>query len=150
MFSIQDIYNIAIQLERNGEKEYLQAAGTATDTELITCYKWLAKQEAKHAEWFSAQLKLHPQQISADEKISEFSRDILQKIVADSSFLSEGRELTTIRNREEALQNAINMAKDTILLYEVLLELIEDEETRKEMGKIIAEEQSHIKLLETL
>ncbi len=53
MFTIGDIRNIAIQIERNGEETYREASKVAKDSDVVEMLVWMADEEQRHAKWFS-------------------------------------------------------------------------------------------------
>jgi hypothetical protein len=53
MFSIQDIIDLAIQIEENGEQVYRRASGEISNPSLVWLLQYLADEETEHARWFS-------------------------------------------------------------------------------------------------
>ena len=53
MFSIQEILDLAIRLEKNGESVYRTAAAKLFRADLVSLLVWMADEEVKHARWFS-------------------------------------------------------------------------------------------------
>ncbi len=47
MFTLTDICNIAIQIEKNGAETYLNASKTVKDPELAKALAWMASEEKK-------------------------------------------------------------------------------------------------------
>ncbi len=152
MFSLTDIYNIAVQIERNGEKDYREAAGNTADEKLKNLYLELARQETEHAAWFTKMAE-NPEcreREFEDAQLQKLSKDVLQKMVKDSSFLREEHDFSAVESFEEAVDTAIESENDTIIFYQFLYDLVEEEEVRKGLEKIIAEEQNHIEILEKI
>ncbi len=147
MFTIADIYNIAIQIERNGEREYKKAAEKTDDPELSRLYSWMSTEEKAHAEWFARMLREKPVESSSRRELDEMGREMLQKIISDSSFPVDEKELQEITDPLEAVDFARFQEQETIDLYEFLSSLIEDEEVRADLRLIIEEEQEHIRTL---
>ncbi len=147
MFTIADIYTIAIQIERNGEQEYRQAAQQAEDMAMKKLYLEMAEQEAEHAAWFARLLKNAPQQNIEEEDLGEFGAKMLQDIVKNAQFPVEGKRLDEIENPQEAMQFSIALEEDTITFYQFISDLLEDKEAKKELQQIIAEERLHVEKL---
>ncbi len=147
MFTIADIYNIAVQIERNGEAEYRKAAQQTTNAMLKKLYLDMADQEAEHALWFAELTAKAPEQHIDSEDLGEFGAKMLQDIVKDAKFPADGKELDTIATPQEAVQFFIALEEDTIDFYQFISSLLEDEETQKELQQIIEEEKQHSKKL---
>ena len=52
MFSINEILDIATQLEKNSEAIYREAAERVSKSEIAEVLEWMADEEVKHAQWF--------------------------------------------------------------------------------------------------
>ncbi len=149
MFTIADIRNIAIQIERNGEETYRKAAQVATDPDLARLLERMADDERAHAEWFES--------IKEDRELSEEQREleavgksILQEMVRDKTFSLESSDLKKVDSVDELLAQSQGFEQDTIMFYEMLSGFIENKETMAHLKSIIAEEQNHYDELEKI
>ncbi|HKJ65684.1 MAG TPA: ferritin family protein [Desulfopila sp.] len=142
MFTIADIRNIAIQIERNGEKTYRQAAAKATDSEVARLLESMAEDEKRHAQWFE---KIQVDQVVSEEQrqMEQVGKSILQDMVKDRTFSLEEDQLKSAENPEKILAASQAFEQDTILFYEMLSEFIDNSETMEQLQVIIAEEQKH-------
>ncbi|MBN2419484.1 MAG: rubrerythrin, partial [Deltaproteobacteria bacterium] len=52
MFSLGEIIDLAIQVEKNGEKSYRKAQKEVKDRNLASVLEWLADDEKEHEKWF--------------------------------------------------------------------------------------------------
>ena len=52
MFSTAEIIDLAIRIEKNGEKTYRKAQEKVSDLSLASMLQWLADEEVEHAKWF--------------------------------------------------------------------------------------------------
>ncbi len=147
MFTIADIYNIAIQIERNGEAEYKQAALKTENSALKKLYLEMAEQEAEHAAWFTGLLENAPKKQIKEDDLGEFGAKMLQDIVKNAQFPVEGKGLDEIDDPREALQFSIALEEDTIAFYQFISDLLEDRKTQKELQQIIEEEKLHAQKL---
>ena len=80
MFTLQDVLDMAAQIERNGEKVYRQALARTDDPELAEMLAWMADEEARHADHFEDQrLRL----VGEEDNIllDELGRLMLESIV---------------------------------------------------------------------
>ena len=147
MFSIREVFDLAIQIEKNGEQYYRDARKKISNPSLSSLLEWLADQEEKHLSWFSER-KERLETKGDDLELAEMSGSILQGILGDQSFSLKEADLSKIDNVEALIQLAIEFEKDSILFYEMIGSFIEDSETSEKLNEIIAEENRHIELLE--
>ncbi|WP_028581909.1 ferritin family protein [Desulfogranum japonicum] len=142
MFTLTDIRDIAIQIERNGEQTYRQAAANIDDPEISKILLWMADEEERHAAWF-AQFQASKQLSEAERQVEEMGRKLLQDMVQGQTFSLEGQELQETSSIDQVVQQSIGFEQDTVLFYEFLLSLIEDNATKKHLEAIIGEEKRH-------
>lgn len=149
MFTIADIRDIAVQIERNGEKAYRQASNDAEDPEIANLFTWMADEEQRHAQWFENIKSDRP--LTAEQlELEKMGRQLLQEMVGDQTFSLEREELKQVTSFQEMVVQSKTFEKDTILFYEFLKGVIEDDDVRKQLDMIIAEEQKHADRLEAL
>ncbi|MDP3478343.1 MAG: ferritin family protein, partial [Desulfoprunum sp.] len=105
MFTMADIRDIAIQIERNGEESYRQAGQSVVDTKLAGIFRWLAEEERRHAEYFAS---LSPDQPLSPEQseIEAMGRSLLQDMVRGKTFSLDQQSLNSTENLEEMLDQA--------------------------------------------
>lgn len=147
MFTIAEILDLAVQIEKNGEKDYRRAAETIPDPELASLFTWLADDEKKHAEWFAG-LKSKVAIVPLDEHIAELARDLLGNVLGDQSFALGEADLEKTKSLEKGLALALEFEKDTALFYETLGAFVEDSRDLAHLEEIIAEEKRHIEVLD--
>lgn len=147
MFTVNEILNMAIQIEQNGEAVYRRAVAKISDSKLVSLLEWMADEEVKHAEWFASlkqEFELHPKK----PLVQEISRDFLKDLMGGQEFSLEDRDFTKVEQVNELINVFIEFEKDTILFYEILQQFIQDEETLLQLQDIINEEERHIELLQ--
>ena len=147
MFSSADIIDLAIQIEKNGEKVYRDALGRVKDQSVASILKWLADEEVKHGKWFS-ELKQAVRKVPVDRRLEDMGRDMLQGILGDESFSLKEADLQNPGSIENLINLAIEFEKDTILFFEMFESFLEDRESLEHLNKIIEEERRHIQVLE--
>ncbi len=149
VFSIADIRNIAVQIEKNGEETYRKAGLASTEPEVVTILTRMAEDERRHAEWFAAIRSEKP--LSEEQREMEaIGRTLLLDTVKGSTFLLEQGELERAKTVAEVLARAKVFEQDTILFYQFIQGLLEEPEAVHWLEKIIAEERNHIRQLEHL
>ena len=147
MFSIREIIDMAIQLEKNAETFYRAAIAEMSTPSLEPVLICLADEERDHAEWFG-KLKRIAEEVEAGAQMVDLSAKVLRGMVGDQKFSLGEVDLSKIENAQELIELAIEHENDTILFYQMLQSFIDDPETMRELDAIIAEEQQHIKLLQ--
>ena len=142
MFRTTDICTIAIQIERNGERTYLQAAAAASDPEIARMFRWLAAEERRHAHWFetlASSVPLAPGQ----EELEAMGRSLLEEMIAKETFSLDRDMLASATSSAELAAQSKAFEEDTVLFYQFLRGLLEDDQTISQLDAIIAEEQAH-------
>ncbi len=149
MFTLTDICNIAIQIEENGAETYRRASEGVQDPKLAEVLTWMAHEEEKHARWFESIRS--DQTLSSEQKeMAAIGRSLLTDIMKSNTFSLDREKLEEAGSFTEILAQSIEFEQDTILFYEILLDFLDNDETREKLQMIIREEQNHIKKLETL
>lgn len=146
MFTVADIREIAVQIEKNGESAYRQAAEAVNDSKVSEIFTWMADEEKRHAQFFST---IESAEQLTDEQLGleKMGRQLLQEMVAGQTFSLERETLLKTADFGEALTQAQLLEQDTIMFYEFLLNLVSDEAARRQLEEVIEEEQRHIRQL---
>ncbi len=148
MFSISEIFNIAINLETNGEKFYKDALKTISDTSLADLMAELAKEEAEHKRWLS-QKKNEVENRIEDPELEELAESLLEEMVGNQIFSLRETDVTTMEKPDDILKVAIEFERDTIIFYEMIKPFLNNLELSDSLDEIIEEENRHIMQLET-
>ena len=146
MFSIREIIDIAIKIEKNGESFYRDALEKISNPELKPVLLFLADQEHEHAQWFE-KLKRKTKKAGGEQKVAEISEAMLQNLIGDQRFSLGDANLSELNTVESLIELAIEVEKDTILFYQMLQAFIDDSDTLEGLNEIIAEENRHIEVL---
>ena len=153
MFTAQDILDIAIRLEKNGEKTYRNAKDHTTNEDLKALLNWIAQEEQDHAHWFT-ELKQRLSKGEDDHLLAEMSRALVEDVIQGQAFSLQEVDFRTIDTPEKMVRTFIGFEDDTIAFYEVLKSFIDDPALVGQLERIIAEENKHIvrfkDLLQTL
>lgn len=147
MFSISEIIDLAIQIETNGEDTYRKGASQTLDPSIATLLSWLADQEKEHIEWFR-NLKIRVDAGPVTAQLDDAAREILRSVLGDQTFSLADAEVSKQDNILSLLKVSLEFEKDTIVFYEMIMEFVEDKETKGHLGAIIREEENHVKALE--
>jgi rubrerythrin len=146
MFSVLEILDLAVQLEKNGESVYRDAVDKVTNPDLVTLLVWMADEEASHMRWFS-ELKKKYAAHSINPFMEEMGKQVFSGILGDKSFSHKDVDFTRVDRLDDLIGIFIEFEKDTVLFYETLIPFVEDNDTLENIAKIIAEEHDHIKKL---
>ena len=147
MYTINEIYDLASQIERNGEAFFREAIKKISNPSLSSLFEWLADEEVKHSQWF-ARKKESAKAQGEDIHLEEMGSSILKAVLGDQSFALKEADLSKIEKVDDLLALAVEFEKDTILFFEMIGAFIEDPETAKHIKEIIDEENRHVELLQ--
>jgi rubrerythrin len=149
MFTIADIRNIAIQIEKNGEETYRNAGKAVRDPDIARALDWMADEEKRHSRWFETIRSTRP--LTQEQREMEVAgRTLLQDMVKGNTFLLDQRELERAETVMEILVRSKALEQDTIIFYEFLLGFLDDEASIRQLKTIIEEERNHVRELERM
>jgi rubrerythrin len=147
MFSSQDILDVAIKIEQNGESVYRKALTYTKNPSLSAMLNWIADQEFQHAESFES-LKRTLKVISVDPEIENMGRDLLMDSLGTKNFSLKEADFSSAESINDLLRIASDFEKDTIIFYELLKNFVEEDDAQDLLEKIILEETRHVEMLE--
>lgn len=147
MFSVHEILDLAVQLEKNGESVYRDAVDRVTKPDLVSLLTWMADEEAEHRRWF-LELKHNFASRSINPFMEEMSRQVFGGMLGEKSFSHQDVDFSRVKRLEDLIGIFIEFEKDTILFYETLVPFIEDNDTLQNISRIISEENNHVKKLQ--
>jgi rubrerythrin len=139
---------MAAKIERNGEKVYRKALDRTHDPELAEMLAWMADEEARHAAHFEGQ-RLRLMDEEDNILLEELGRLMMESIVGDRGFSLEDVDFNQIAEVNELLQVMIDFEQDTLEFYRLFHSLLENESERRELKRIISDEEEHIRKLLT-
>lgn len=148
MFTMDDLLEIAVKMEKNGEAVYINSVEKLADPELVKMVEWMAEEEASHAKWFT-RLKSSLDLEIDEADLKAMVPQVLQGMMGEKTLSLENVNFSSISSIDELLETFIGFEQDTIDFYEVLEIFIEDPAVLKGLKQIIQEEKNHIKTLES-
>jgi rubrerythrin len=143
MFTSRDVIDLAVQIEKNGEKIYRGASQKVTTPEIKSLLERLAEDEARHVQWFT-ELKEKTEDQLGDPKLEEMGRSILLGVLGDQSFSLKEADFSRMERIKDLFKVAIEFERDTVIFYEMIRAMIEYDETSADLNQIIEEETRHI------
>jgi rubrerythrin len=149
MFTLSDICSIAVQIERNGERIYRAAGGSADDPQMAQMFNWMADEEMRHAQWFE-NLNLPSGVPPEHEEIASMGQSLLQEMMKDQAFSLQGDRMQTVVDLASLFELSMEFEQDTILFYEALRAFIDEPDTVEQLNRVISEEHDHLHQLESL
>jgi rubrerythrin len=148
LFNSSEIVKFGVQIEKNGRDFYDQAAKTAKSEKAKQIFAFLSNEEQIHIAVFEAILSEMDKNEPAEKYPGEYA-DYMLALVEENVFTKnkQGYEVArTIRNDKQALELAIGFEKDSILFYYAMKKYVW-EGFHKDVDKLIAEEQEHLRKL---
>ncbi len=142
MFRITDIITLAVQIEKNGEQAYRQAANHVSDPEIKEMLLWMAAEEQRHSKWFQ-QLKAKDTTIPEDPELEAMGQSLLEEMVSKEPFSLDHNNLSSAQSLTELLEQSQAFEEDTALFYQFLAGLLDDPQAITQIEAIIAEERQH-------
>ena len=150
MYTAEDIRQIAIQIEHNGEQTYRSAAQRATDGEVARILNWLADEERRHAKWFES-LPRDTKEIPSEYlEMEALGRSLLKEMVENKTFSLEDERFDSAIDVVEILNQSLEFEQDTIMFYGMLKAFMEDQRGVAQLDLIINEEHGHVNVLKKL
>ncbi len=145
-FNLSEIFEIAVQIERNGADFYRKAALRFSDnTEVESLLLELAVQEDDHEKTFSEILQrvLKNNDINTGDELTRQYLDAIAGQFVFNKSTAEG-ELTDEMSRQDIFDSAILKEKDSIVFYVGLKNALTLKSDKKSIDLIIEEEQKHL------
>lgn len=155
-FNIDQVLEIAEQIERNGIKFYERMAGEIGDTSLKSLLSELAEMEREHEKIFHAM----KDDLSKREKEStifdpEGEAVLYLHALADLRVFDREAEkafdipegMPEKEKTEKIFREAVRREKESIIFYTGMKELVGERLGRDKMDLIIKEEMKHVRLL---
>ena len=151
-FNAGEVFKISIEIEENGRQFYEKAQAKTQDPEVKAIFRELGQEEVKHKARFKELMDELPESTTASTVWDpEGELDQYLKMMADMhvfrSSADVDAQLAKVANSQEALDLAIRFEKDSIIFFLEMQDRSENEEGRKKIGLLVAEEQSHLRRL---
>jgi rubrerythrin len=145
-FNVDEVFEMAEQIERNGAKFYRSAADSVSDPEEKKLLNELARMEDAHEKTFA---DLRKNLKAGDKKITVFDPNdeagaYLRALADTRVFFEKEMDLSSMK---AILKGAIIAEKDSIVFYLGMKEAVPADFGKDRIEAIIKEEMSHIKLL---
>jgi rubrerythrin len=145
-FSANDIFEMAVQMEKNGEKFYRTAADSLNDQSKKNLLNHLADMEVQHEKIFQA-LK---SELSEKEKETtvfdpQGEAALYLKALVDTRVFFE-KEMD-VSSMEKIFKAALEAEKDAIVFYLGIKESVPQNLGQNRLDAIIKEEMEHVRII---
>jgi rubrerythrin len=152
MFNVNEILQIAVNIEKNAVSFYSKAAEQVKDPELTEMFSKLAEWEVSHITHFG---KLKDDLTGHLADGAGFDPDgeaaLYLKAISDGKIfkveLTEKDLMELPEDPAEIIKAAIAREKDSVIFYQALLEMVPSGMGRDQVKSIIDEEMSHVRYL---
>ncbi len=146
VFSADEIFEMALKIEQNGEKFYRHSAAKLADPEAIRLLLKLADMEVDHQKVFNG---MRATLSAADKKAMTFDPNsesgLYLASLANTKVFFE-KDIGT-SDLEEIFKAALAAEKDSIAFYLGMKDLVPGGSSQEKIEEIIREEMRHIRVL---
>jgi rubrerythrin len=149
MFTISEVFDLAIRLEKNGENFYRRFVDSMVDSNLKVQLLWLADQEQMHANFFT-RLKQESSAQAPEDLGAHLDGSLLQDFLGGHALSLDEVDPHSLEDVSAVLQIALEFEKDTILFFGMIRTFITEQAVLEGLDAIIKEEERHIKVLQDL
>jgi rubrerythrin len=147
-----EIFEIAVQIERNGAKFYRKAAELFDDSHVRNLFLQLVDWEIAHEQVFADmrnELIAQGPETSTFETESDviFDAQSMAGLAVFGNSMGPSAELTGKESVIDVLKTAIEKEKDSIIFYTGLKDFVSARTAKDKIADIIKEEMHHVRIL---
>lgn len=153
-FTLAEILDTAIRVERNASAFYGKAAAKAPDTEMKQRLQALADMEKEHEQTFTQMRdslstgENAPLIDKGNEMYSLIENG--QKLYGYEGKAGPDTELSGSEDKQQLLRYALDAEEHTVELYSAIKQYSDSDEDKQKIDKVIREEQKHIATIKEL
>jgi rubrerythrin len=153
VFNAEEIYQIGVEVEKNGEAFYLQAAQACPDEDAKKLFSELAAWEKGHISLFEDLKSQLPSQLSDGETLDlDEQKQMYLKAAADSHIFIINKDVKSLVERAadpaSILKLALGFEKDSVVLYTTMKSLVPKKLGLDTIDRLINEEVQHVAMLQ--
>lgn len=151
-FNAEEIFQIGVEIEKNGKAFYEAAAKAASTSELKNLFEGLSKWEDGHVAIFET-LKNKLTSAAREETAFDPNNEALLYLKAAADTHVFGRNSNAAKLAEgcatarDALMMALSFEKDSVVVYANMKNLVPEKLGQADIGKLLNEELQHISML---
>jgi len=143
MFTVNDLIDIAVKMEKNGESLYLTSMQKVQHPKLKSLLQWMADEEAAHRTWFAEKKGRWASGVDQTD-LETMLPDVIKEMMGDKTLSLDEVDFSQIRSTASLLETFVIFERDTILFYEFLQAFVQDTDALEGLKKIIKEEKKHV------
>ena len=148
LYGLKEIFQVARQLEKNGQLYYQEAATQCDDPDVSSLCSKIANQEMEHSKLIDKMEHL----ILANEEMQRLTWEEISWLQLDleDGVLPEFRDLKSFIKEAsvaDILERAVQMERDSVNFYSSLMPEVDANHTRL-LQELVKEESQHIKWLQ--
>ena len=141
---MNNVWEIAINMENEGIEFYTQLANKTENEELGGVFKFLASQEVEHKNFFESLNHCVAANFTEKQDAVTMAKRVFKKIAP------QFKDSDQMKNAVDAYKKAITFENNAIKYYSTLVEKAETEKQKKIIRVIINEEKKHAVTLDYL
>jgi rubrerythrin len=151
-FNADEIFQMGVQIETNGQKFYETVAKSTLDPSARKIFSDLARWESEHIELFKKLRKRLPAAATQEDLFDPNQElHLYLKATADSHVFIRNKDIPELaakcKTPVEALDFAVVFEKDSVVFYTTMKKLVPEHLGKGEIDTLIDEEISHIYIL---
>jgi rubrerythrin len=151
-FNVDEVFEMAEEIERNGARFYREAAGNAGDADSKKMFLELAAMEDGHEKIFSqmrkeltAEMK-EPVTYDPDNEVTRYLQTMADFHGMEGK-ASPTQKFTGKESAEETLRAALQAEKNSIAFYVGLKDFVPSKKGKEKIQGIIIEEMTHVSMI---
>ncbi|OVE74740.1 hypothetical protein BVX97_06450 [bacterium E08(2017)] len=152
-FTVDEVFEMAEQIERNGGIFYREAAEIMKDADAKAKLLDLAEAEDRHEVVFRG---LRENLVPENARLAVYDLDnvvaLYLQALASREIFVVGQKAEDVLKGDETFEEIVKMAIgkewDSILYYTAVRELVKDDDGRKAVDEVIMQEEKHVKDLQ--
>lgn len=148
-FNVDEIFEMAEEIERNGAKFYREASQKSQDSKVKTMFTELAAMEDGHEKIFANMRKdltanmKEPTVFDPDNQVARYLQTMADFHGMEGK-AAPTQKFTGKESLEEILRAALQAEKNSIAFYVGIKDLVPEKKGREKVQTIIIEEMTHV------
>lgn len=147
MFTPLELFDLALQVEDNGERFYRYALGKVKSDSLRNLLSWLADQEALHKISFKETRERIAGEGKPVQSFPSLTQQVLRSAMGRHAFSLDELQIDSLQDEQQILQAALDFEEDTMLFFDFISPFITDPGASAILEEIKTEESNHRQLL---
>ncbi len=147
-FTLSDILEIAIELEKNGREFYEKAMNFVSDDRSRQLLEYLSQEEESHFHAFTRMKEETLDRAEGETQAPPGMESFIRESMAGKMLSWDERDdIDSSTPFHELMASALEFEEDTILFYRFMREMVGSDWEKSQIDRIIQEEQRHVERL---